>query len=326
MTKKYLLFAVALLLTLPSCYRESDMDGYRDEEIENMLTLNSLVNPDSTVSVSATRTYFFSDVHTERAFVPGLEIELWIDGEKRENLTCNSAVGLYESAVRPAEGETVELRTNFKGKEVTASDVVPVAPVIEEIAMERQGPMYIYFENDYLFTYRITFSDTPGKENYYFLQYDSAERRYDLPMGNRDFTYEYVFRRLADEVNGTLPGWEPYSPYGLPFSDRGIDGTRHTLVVKETIQSSIGVDFSRYGQMKREFRLYSISKAYYDYLVSILYNSTDDSGIHGGMIDLGIADPMKVYSNVAGGVGILAGYSLDSRVVDVLEVVGPFPD
>ena len=47
--------------------------------------------------------------------------------------------------------------------------------------------------------------------------------------------------------------------------------------------------------MKRGFRLYAISKAYYDYLVSVLINQTGDKGLQGGMIDLGIADPVKVF-------------------------------
>lgn len=38
-------------MLLISCYHEVDMDSYRDEDGENLLTLNSLVTPDSTVQV-----------------------------------------------------------------------------------------------------------------------------------------------------------------------------------------------------------------------------------------------------------------------------------
>ena len=94
---------------------------------------------------------------------------------------------------------------------------------------------------------------------------------------------------LADEIRSTLPGWEPYSPYGLPLSD------------------------------------FTISKHYYDYLISVLINDTDDRGLQGGMIDLGMADPVKIHSNISGGVGILGCYTTSTKEFDVLEIVGKFP-
>ncbi len=43
------------------------------------------------------------------------------------------------------------------------------------------------------------------------------------------------------------------------------------------------------------------------------------------MIDLGIADPVKVYSNISGGVGILGCYTTAESEIDALKIVGPFP-
>lgn len=318
----YFIIPVALAF-LSSCYHEVDLDNYRDEESANLLTLNSIVNPDSTVSASATRTYFFSDKHNSRQTVEGLDMELWLNDEQKAEMRFNPATSLYESSVRPKEGDKVEIRTAFKGKAVTSSGIVPRKVGIESIDVERQGPMTIYYSNDYLFTYRIKFTDAPGEEKYYFLQYDAADRRTDLTMGERDFTYEFVFRQLAKQVNANIPGWTPYSPNGLPFSDRGIDGTTHTLVVKEIVQDpAISIQSK---QMHRKFLLYSISKDYYDYLVSIICNDSGEGGIHSGMIDLGIADPIRIHSNIAGGTGILGCYSLDTKEVDIFATTGPFP-
>lgn len=322
--KKSIFMFLFVLLSLTSCYRDIDFDSHRDEEIANMLTLNSLVNPDSTVSVSATRPYFFTDEHSGRVPVAGLDLQLWVDGVLSERMDYDVAKGLYRSTHRPAEGERLEIRTEHRGNPIAATDVVPRRVEIEDIRIERQGPIHIYWDKDYRFTYRITFTDLPGEENYYFLQYDATSLHSGVPMGQRDFTHEYVFQKLAQEINGTLPGWEPYTPYGLPFSDRGIDGERHTLVVKEVVQNS-GLDLTRFDKMHRKFQLYAISKAYYDYLVSILYNKDDDS-VHGGLIDIGIADPVKYFSNVEGGVGIFASYVLSEREVDVFAVTGSFPE
>jgi hypothetical protein len=77
--------------------------------------------------------------------------------------------------------------------------------------------------------------------------------------------------------------------------------------------------------MMRKFKLYSISKNYYDYLISIIYNDSSLDGLHAGLINLGVTEPVKYFSNISGGLGIFAAYSLDERTVDVLDIVGAFP-
>jgi hypothetical protein len=315
---KYL-FCIFTVLLFNSCYREIDLDRYREAEGENLLTLNSIINPDSTVSVSATRTFFYTDMHSERAFVPDLDIELHVNSVFAEMMRFNPGTGLYESATRPATGDEIRLQTAYKDATVKAVDVIPKKVTIESITAEQRGPMHIYTGDDYLLTYRITFTDNPDEENFYFLQYDVANWITDASFGVRDFTYEFVFQQLARQVNATLPGWEPYSSNGLPFSDRGIEGRTHTLAVREIQQ---GDRFLGFQEMNRVFKLYAISKPYYDYLVSIFSSSADDGGIRGGVIDLGVTEPIKVYSNIEGGVGILGSYVVEPVTVDVFTLLG----
>ncbi len=111
----------------------------------------------------------------------------------------------------------------------------------------------------------------------------------------------------------------------MPFTDYGIEGETHTLVVREIVQGANGRDLKKYTEMNRKFKLFSISRDYYQYLLSVLYNNTDSEGLHGGMIDLGISEPVKYFSNIKGGVGIFAAYSLDETEVDVMSIVGKFP-
>lgn len=78
--------------------------------------------------------------------------------------------------------------------------------------------------------------------------------------------------------------------------------------------------------MKRRFQLFTISKPYYDYLVSVLCNQANDKGLQGGVIDLGIAEPVKVYSNINNGVGIFGCYDTDIAEIDVMRIDGSFPE
>lgn len=329
MKRKNLLYIPALccsLLFASSCYNEIDLDKYRIEEGKDLLTLNSLVCPDSTVAVSATRTYFFSDFHNERTYVKGLEVKLTINGEEKESLYYDNSRNLYISQLKPNEGDKIGISTIFDNKQVEAADIIPFKSKLNYISVERRGPIAMYSDYDFVFTYRLSFQDNPNEDNYYFLQWDEVDGRRDVDMGLRDFTHELVFQKLADQIRQTLPGWTPYSPCGLPFSDRGIEGKNHTLVIEEIIQGGNGSKPWKYTQMKRNFKLYSISKPYYDYLVSSLINDTDDKGIQGGMIDLGIADPVKVYSNITNGVGILGCYSTSETEIDVIKEIGPIPE
>lgn len=182
--------------------------------------------------------------------------------------------------------------------------------------------MQIYTDADCVVYYNLTFTDKPG-DSYYFLQWDNADGLRGFSMGERNFTHEYVFQQLANQIHSTLPGWKPYSPYGLPFSDKGFDGQKRTIEVREIIQLSSGT--WRQKRMARKFWLYAISKPYYDYLVSSIINRTDNKGIQGGLIDLGLADPVKIFSNVDGGVGIVGCYTSDSQTIDVIKEIGPFP-
>lgn len=325
---KFLYTIVSLLSTsiFTSCYHEVDLSDYRDADGKNLLTLNSLLCPDSVVAVCATRTYFFSDTHNERNYVKGLKIGLSINDEEKELLSYDQSRNLYVSSVKANEGDKISISTTFENKEVTATDMIPYKCELGDITVERRGPVAIYSNYDFVFTYRLTFIDNPYEENYYFLQWDEVDRGMDVAMGERDFTHELVFQKLADQIQGLLPGWTPYSPYGLPFSDINVNGTKHTLVLDEIVQAANGSPAWKKTQMKRRFKLYSISKAYYDYLVSVLINQTNDKGIQGGLIDLGISDPVKVYSNITGGIGILGCYAKSESEIDVIKILGGFPE
>ena len=319
---KYLVASAAVLL-LTSCYRDIDLDNGKKNEGKDLLTLNSMVCADSAIKVAATRTFFFNDKNTHEAkdFVKGLEIELSVNGEPRGTMQFDDASSLYVSPVTVYTGDVVEISTTYHGQSVTACDSVPAPVTIESVTVKRDGPMSIYTDNDYLYTYYITFTDRASAADYYFLQWDITDRRHDEPMGERVFSKEYVFNALANDVHATLPGWKPYSYSGLPFSDKGIDGQRHTIMVQEIVQDIR----HHYSQMNCRIMLYTISKSYYDYLFSILLNKNDGSGIKGGLIDLGIADPVKVFSNINGGVGMLGCYTVSTAVIDVYKAIGQTP-
>lgn len=315
-------------ILMTSCYQEIDLDKYKGANGEKLLVLNSIINPDSTITAVASKTFFYTDPYKEREYVVDLDIELLINGEEKGLLNFNPENNHYESDYQPNERDVIELKTIYNEESIDCKDMVPKKVKIESVKVSRQGPMAIYTNKDYYITYEITFTDVAGEDNFYFLQYEDNGRWVsgNLQFGVRDFTYEYVFQQLARKIGAVVPSWRPYSSEGLPFSDYGIEGKTHTLIVKEIIQGT-GTFFplSTFTHMLRKISLFSISESYYNYLISRLYNESYDSDLHGGMIDLGFTEPLKTYSNINGGVGIFASYCVDEKDIDVVEFTGPFP-
>lgn len=309
---KYL-YGLFLGIILSSCYQEISLENYRQDEGENLITINSIVNPDSVVQVYATKTYFYPDGHTAPVYVDNLDIDLWINDNFIETLTCNGTI--YEASVRPKEGDKIQLRTEYSGTPVSASDIIPQKVKIENVSCS-VVKLDNHYRGNYKFSYEITFSDNPNEKNYYFLKF--------LPIGMSTltsdliFTEEFVFQQLKQEMNDQFPGWDipnGMAYEGVPFSDNGIEGKTHTLHISEIPSSSMNIMPST---MMRKILLFSISEDYYKYLIDVSSVNYSD-GISGGLIDIGAVEPTKIFTNIDGGIGILGSYSCDYKDVDVYQ-------
>ena len=164
-------FLLCLTLALTACERDINLEDYRSSEGCDLLTLNAVVRPDSTVSATASLPYFFSDEISAPRRVDSLSISVLADGNPVTTLNYNAESGRYESDFRPQPGSVITLRTTYKGHTVEGTDTVPRPVTIENISVERTGPIHVYYENDWILTYRITFTDAPESNNYYFLEY-----------------------------------------------------------------------------------------------------------------------------------------------------------
>lgn len=161
----------------------------------------------------------------------------------------------------------------------------------------------------YLSIKQITFQDTPGKSNYYSLQIWGDDDHLGVLL---DFSVDPVFTQqqgILDEVFGSsMVNWR-----GRVFSDELFDGKEYTLQVKEQLRS----DTKYYT--KRHIRLYSLSEPYYQYLLSL--QNIENEGIMGGLTNVGLAEPVRIYSNVEGGTGIAGGCQWFESLVDIKDLI-----
>jgi hypothetical protein len=87
------------------------------------------------------------------------------------------------------------------------------------------------------------------------------------------------------------------------LTDETFDGKAKSIVF-DWSYFSVVEDSSR---VSFELEVYSLTKDYYDYLVSYNYFLENQGNP--------FADPVQVYSNIKGGFGVFAGYSLAAKVI-----------
>ena len=322
-TKILLLSALSgFIFILTSCYREIDVEKYRTTP---KIVINCPISPDTVIRASITRTYFFSDLdklepeyngwngQTEISSIKlrNAKVELYINGTYKEDMKWQALDSVEEhqapdtffvSTVIPQAGDKVKIvATTPEYGSAWAEDVVPQRVPIEKIevscrketgdpySIQNNPPGNIINNNEYYaFQYYITFRDTPGKANYYQLWVEGDVQYIDP-----------IFNSVNSTIDGTL-GYDGVDGRGgRVFTDELIDGKEYTIQVKELIQAHYSVQDLK----ERSINLYSLSESYYQYLLSL--EKISASTLSGSLSNIGLAEPLRVYTNVNNGTGIL---------------------
>lgn len=319
---------VLVLLLLTSCYKEINLDEYRTPP---KIVINCAAFTNAPVTASVTRTWFYTE-NTPYVKLPNAKVELYVNGDFKEQMKWqpltkedkseNIPDSVFASGYIPKEGDKIKIVASNSGYQtVYAEDVVPhEIPIINlehterKVTINSQG---YYYENgqmiedkDYVeVTYKITFQDIPDEDNYYMIQVNA-------PWNGDNYMYvdlSYIDPILKDQdtvIDGALGFDGINNRNGCLFTDRDIKGKEYTLRVKELFSTHFS------NSAKRRVILYSISEAYYQYLLSL--QKVSGSTVDGGMGNIGFAEPIRVYSNVEGGAGILGTSQYDSRDIEIV--------
>ncbi|GHT62264.1 hypothetical protein AGMMS50239_15090 [Bacteroidia bacterium] len=323
MKYKYFLYIASLFMAfLFSCEKEIEFKG---DEVKTKLVLNSILTPDSVVKIHLTESRFF--LNNERVFkeINNATVELWKDGNKIENLS-NAGSGYYTGTYIPKEGDNLRITASCQGFDPVecSTEIVIPSPVISVDTMnfreDRQYSTYydgnafvidssVYYQT-INFDMDITFKDPTDIANYYALNlylkiyFSTGDSTY-YPIGfNSD---DMVFQQTSNEM-GFLEDDRNYLRSNL-FSDELLDGKEYKLKVKAY---NIGIGKNPYAPEyenpdvigKEVFvELQSLSPSYYR------FRKTREAGYNVNDIMEYFTEPVQIYSNVKGGIGILGSYS-----------------
>lgn len=304
---KHLLYTLLLGVFLTSCYRKIDLNEYRTTP---KMVINSVVSPDTVVMASITRTWFYPD---KKPYVnlPHAHVELYINNQYIETMqwkTLNNPRNpdqpdtLFLSNTIPAEGDRIKIVASTpEYGTVTAEDIIPKKVAIKNASHTikkgngvYQGTISDYFE----IYYEVTFDEFPEKNNYYLAKITQIKTGY---YGYYETEIDYidpVFKEqdaILDE-SMAFNGLEKRG--GALFTDQSINGQTYTLQIKETTAELDETE-------QRIISIYSLSESYFLYLLSL--QKIAGSTLEGGLGNIGLAEPLRVYSNVEEGTGILGG-------------------
>jgi len=278
------LFIFLLIIVLFSC--EKDVTNIKLPEFIQKLVISSFISPSDTVSyinISSNRRIYGElgvdeQVGKLTAFLSDNTREVSLD-------TSKSGFVFRPKDMLIEEGKEFKLRVlGDKGFSVFASCIIPEKMDFFLEADTFSIPVDYYWSSDRRrIDVRLTIHDIQGKDNYYRILgkgvgYYSDPYTHESHKGDNIIRFENEF-----------------------FSDKGVDG-------KEIIQeSNHGLNyFFDHDSAFLVFYLYNTDKSYYQYHKSLNeYNGGDNP----------FEEVSPIFSNVTGGLGVFAAYTVDSLVL-----------
>ena len=337
--KKYIAAAFSCVLSLlfTGCFEEFD-PGI---EQPSVLFVNALIHPGETLKVDVTHTWAWteSDKITD-VNVRDAQVRLYVNGEYAENLKYEETDSIdrygepiiiagYYGAYIPREGDNIRIEAECEAYGRADAEVtVPHAVDINRVEMTLSN----YFEwtdwNDELeynfdLNSLVYFTDPAAETNYYMFEvaFDDPVRVDDDGLVGViytpfiDYSREPLFSEHMTVLDWVLDG----ATYNYSFfTDRQISGKEYALhipierVMVTTTTRDVDMELEHYGV---NLTLYSISRSYYDYLMSVWM---DDEGANASLGVLG--NPVFPVSNVSSGAGVVASTARSTMHVELASL------
>ncbi|MBS0031283.1 DUF4249 domain-containing protein [Chitinophaga sp. 22321] len=283
--KYFFVGAIGLVTLLTSCSKQVEIQlPYEGDKI----VVNTLIQPDSVVYVRVTRSVP-SDVFDDSGYkdIPGATVTLTEDGLPVAPMQVQEIKGLfwYVSQKKAVRGKQYAVAVAAPGlQSVTATDTLPFPPVIKNAAAQRN-------------TNRVQFTlkDCPGTGDYYRIRIYVSDTSGEYG-GFRPF-------RLDPAFNNNLVDFFTKSNYNsLVMTDERFDGKEVNFVLQTADP------INSYSRVTVEVSTLTYNT--WKYFSTVIPQKGD-----GGNIIIG--SPVRVFTNVQNGYGIVGGINTRKLVFKV---------
>jgi len=310
-----------------SCEKTIDFDG---DIMHTQIVVNGVLTPEMNVSASIlkSRSQLSEDDFFES--LTNAKADLYVDGVFTETLKYEGRIdtsrvylpydviketpynrGIYMGKTTVEAGKTYRLEISSDGLDAVKCETTVPIPV----AFAGKDTSRMEVEQDWgttgLFSVSVGFKDPKNIDNYYRI-YSSTLSGSALTYNNGSETviypdtiltyYDYpgyvdpsdpIFYESNNEANDIVMG-TPNNQFSI-FSDGQIRGQEHTL--KINFNYTLTNEGNASGRFStRTIIFYSLSKEYFEYLNTVNY--------HFWYAEDYFSEPVPVYSNVIGGMGI----------------------
>lgn len=231
--------------------------------------------------------------------IENANVELFKNGALFQTFTFESRdTGYLAQLTTPLvvqEGDTYELKVAAENYEpVSATQVMPMPVAIENVEYTPEGAIDEFGSR--MDEYKITFTDPNGVDNYY----EVSIRMKAQVIYSWDTSIVY-----NEEYHIYTSSLDPTVEIGSLFKDDNINGRTYTLTMQG---DPVGV-FGELVEGGIYVELRSVTKEYYNYRKSLdTYEET---------LDDPFAEPVLVYSNMSGSLGIFGLFSTSKFLIEL---------
>ena len=298
MNKIPYILALVFIVLASACQKELDIDL---PEADIHLVLNGMLEKDSIIQINVGRSRCALDDSNTQSYVETANVEVFENGTSLGKLT-HREVGWYELT-----GSTVKARTEYRfvvTKDDKTAAVTTTVPFGESvITVDTSSVISEWGDKQYFL--KININDVANVENFY--GFSIRERhwmhRYDTHTGELTQYDDLNSGHLYSDDPAVLNAWYTKD---LVISDDFFDGKEYSFLAS----------FGLYAYDEDSVRIYmdykEITKDYYTYLNSlILYSNAQDNPL---------AEPVQVYTNVVGGLGLVAASSVRTDSITITDI------
>ncbi len=283
-------------ITLSSCYHLTPVDLNNSAEY-NTLVINGLLNPNDSINL------FLHKVNSmeEIGFSPisDASIMLFEDNTYLCDLDPDST-GNYKSDFIPQYGKEYQIEIEHEQYESLSAETHLPFPVLVDSTLFKKNAGTSFLGDNYSET-TIYFTDPPNEVNYYeiivFCTWQDWLTK-DVAYDN-DIYFPYT---MTDPVLSNSGCLDNNSNFAY-FSDELIDGQSYSLNIHTLMNTAM---------MSSNFQYFvcfkSVTKEMYLYHKSMTNHLYHQSGLALEFLIIDPGNPVNMYSNIEGGLGIFAGY------------------
>jgi hypothetical protein len=270
------------------------------------IVVNSVFSPDSTWLIT-----IHSSSHILSSIRPPLNnLTVFLRDEHGEEIVLtegpldtqsNMPGRNFVAAARPEAGISYEISASSDGfTPVNAIAKAPIVVGIESAVLDSAGMIVDEYSQGSL-PIEFTFRDPDGLGDYYYPQLVAT---YEITRTNPEtgedesFTYNQPLYLQRERSNADIIDFN--GEFNIALSDNSFDGKLYTARLYATVTVFPGTEPPK----RLRFSLYHAGEEYVRYFKSVrLQENTSGNPF---------AQPVQVYTNVEGGLGIFAGYTRSS--------------